>query len=834
VLLFFITGSSFAEYAPVYSADLTSANVVNDFTYSQVGTIGIATGAHASVTFTNNSLRLAGRYTSIPGLRLKNIYVTNSLRMNFSFRLQNTATSETAVALGWRMRTNATANTYPLYYLSLGRNATNASMCSIQLIKKWEYSGSTGQKVLGKYDYTPSSLINTSAFNWCITSEIIGTNQFGDKLAISAYVTNNGIPFCSFNITDTAIAASGSNATPSKPVYGGIGIAAGSLDNNSKYVGMDVLELSVSENPVRPIITPEFSIAGIGNSFTYYWGLYPIQLYDIAAVGYHAITPYTNAIAGSTLKKHCTETNTLEWVATNRFDYYVINELSTDSANQGILFNLSWRTNEFPFYADKFITTIQSNHPASKIILYEAWAAKTNILDTAGVYAQPALTALFTDFAARYTNVEVVPFGRAMQRAHQQCANPNPPLLSGDASEHPASAGSYFLACVLYSHLFDESPEGFPYYANSQIIFTNYNYASFLQRIAYDTHMHTVFTNPPQVTVTGPATPSTSTASSFSVSAADNGTITNYYWSFGDGTFTNGANLTSVTHQYTATGSYDANVTVQDDSGEWERIGQWITVNSKSNQTINFPAISTQIATNTVTLSATAGSGLPISFTVYSGPGSISGSTNLMFTGAGQVSIVASQSGDGIWNAAPNVTNSFTVHGIPAAGPVTLQRVTNQLLKVTTTMLLANTTDPEGSTLSVVWVSPVSTNGGSITLSGRWVTYTPPEGSVTDDFFQFRVRNAFGGEAVGVAKIETSSPSSTGSPTLNFNTTPVAGNVELKIFGIPGRTYIVQGATRLIGPDWVNLRECTIGAGGYVYFTETNPPSPRYYRTAQP
>jgi hypothetical protein len=205
-----------------------------------------------------------------------------------------------------------------------------------------------------------------------------------------------------------------------------------------------------------------------------------------------------------------------------------------------------------------------------------------------------------------------------------------------------------------------------------------------------------------------------------------------------------------------------------------------------------------------------------------------------MFTGAGQVSIVASQSGDGIWNAAPNVTNSFTVHGIPAAGPVTLQRVTNQLLKVTTTMLLANTTDPEGSTLSVVWVSPVSTNGGSITLSGRWVTYTPPEGNLADDFFQFRVRNAFGGEAVGVAKVETISSSSTGAPTLNFNTTPVAGNVELKIFGIPGRTYIVQGATRLIGPDWVNLRECTIGAGGYVYFTETNPPSPRYYRTAQP
>jgi hypothetical protein len=149
-------------------------------------------------------------------------------------------------------------------------------------------------------------------------------------------------------------------------------------------------------------------------------------------------------------------------------------------------------------------------------------------------------------------------------------------------------------------------------------------------------------------------------------------------------------------------------------------------------------------------------------------------------------------------------------------------------------MLLANTTDPEGSALSVVWVSPGSTNGGTVTLTGRWVTYTPPEGNVTDDFFQFRVRNAFGAEAAGTAKIETSIQTGSGSQTLNFNAVPAGGNVELRIFGIPGRTYIVQGATRLIEPDWTNLTGCVIGAGGYVNFTETNPPSPRFYRTVKP
>ncbi len=78
-------------------------------------------------------------------------------------------------------------------------------------------------------------------------------------------------------------------------------------------------------------------------------------------------------------------------------------------------------------------------------------------------------------------------------------------------------------------------------------------------------------------------------------------------------------------------------------------------------QTIDFPALADQIATNALTLSATASSGLPVSFAVASGPATISGGTALSFTGAGTVSIVASQAGDADWNPAPDVTNVFAV-----------------------------------------------------------------------------------------------------------------------------------------------------------------------------
>ncbi|MCA1808713.1 MAG: hypothetical protein LC725_04555 [Lentisphaerae bacterium] len=88
----------------------------------------------------------------------------------------------------------------------------------------------------------------------------------------------------------------------------------------------------------------------------------------------------------------------------------------------------------------------------------------------------------------------------------------------------------------------------------------------------------------------------------------------------------------------------------------------------KSNQTISFQAVSDQVVNGRVTLSATASSGLPVSFTATA-PGQITAGTNLTFTGTGQVSVVASQAGNAEWNPAPNVTNSFNVTSPPPPPP---------------------------------------------------------------------------------------------------------------------------------------------------------------------
>lgn len=80
-------------------------------------------------------------------------------------------------------------------------------------------------------------------------------------------------------------------------------------------------------------------------------------------------------------------------------------------------------------------------------------------------------------------------------------------------------------------------------------------------------------------------------------------------------------------------------------------LSQTIVFGPLSNKTYGDPAF---------TLSATASSGLPVSFRVVSGPATVSGNT-LTLTGAGTITVEASQAGNGIYSSAPAVSQSFTV-----------------------------------------------------------------------------------------------------------------------------------------------------------------------------
>ena len=88
---------------------------------------------------------------------------------------------------------------------------------------------------------------------------------------------------------------------------------------------------------------------------------------------------------------------------------------------------------------------------------------------------------------------------------------------------------------------------------------------------------------------------------------------------------------------------------------------QLFTIN-KAAQTISFPAIAPKNSTDTVQLSATASSRLPVSYSIVSGPGTIHDST-LSFTGEGNVVVRASQQGNENYLPADSVEQTVLVYG---------------------------------------------------------------------------------------------------------------------------------------------------------------------------
>ena len=120
---------------------------------------------------------------------------------------------------------------------------------------------------------------------------------------------------------------------------------------------------------------------------------------------------------------------------------------------------------------------------------------------------------------------------------------------------------------------------------------------------------------------------------------------------------------------------------------------------ARADQTLTFPAIADQLTTNTVGLSASATSGLPPAFSIFSGAATITGGTNLTFTGAGAVTVVAAQSGNANWNAAANVTNTFNV--TKAVAGVTLSNLV-QVYNAAARSATVNTT-PTGLTVAVTY-----------------------------------------------------------------------------------------------------------------------------------
>ncbi|MDR3734173.1 MAG: MBG domain-containing protein [Acidobacteriaceae bacterium] len=207
-------------------------------------------------------------------------------------------------------------------------------------------------------------------------------------------------------------------------------------------------------------------------------------------------------------------------------------------------------------------------------------------------------------------------------------------------------------------------------------------------------------------------------------------------------------------------------------------------------QTITFAALpNIPQTTSSVTLSATASSGLPVVFALVSGPATLNSSTGMLaISGPGTVVVTATQPGNSSYSAAAPVTQSFSVTGTTS-----------------TSLTLSTTTANFGSTVTLT--AKVT---GSIT------------GSIPTGTVSFYAYATLLGSPVTI--------SSSGSATLNTTAIP-SGNIKItavysgdNVFSSSTSTYqaiLIVSPTINISATSTNL---TISAGQSVSTTITLTP----------
>jgi hypothetical protein len=135
----------------------------------------------------------------------------------------------------------------------------------------------------------------------------------------------------------------------------------------------------------------------------------------------------------------------------------------------------------------------------------------------------------------------------------------------------------------------------------------------------------------------------------------------------------------------------------------------------KASQTIAFGALANKnLGDAAFTVVATATSGLPVSFSIVSGPATVTGNT-IALTGVGVVTVRASQSGDINFNAASAVEQSFTVG--KGNQTISFEALTDKNFGDAGFTLTGTATSGLPVTFEVV-SGPATVSGNTITLTG--------------------------------------------------------------------------------------------------------------------
>jgi hypothetical protein len=200
----------------------------------------------------------------------------------------------------------------------------------------------------------------------------------------------------------------------------------------------------------------------------------------------------------------------------------------------------------------------------------------------------------------------------------------------------------------------------------------------------------------------------------------------------------------------------------------------------------------------------------------------------------GSHTVAAQYAGNGNFQGSTNsLSPDQLINTSPVGYNMTMSAMKNQSTNLSATKLALKCTDADGDSLSVTAVDASSAQGGTVSLSGTTIIYTPPTNYVGADSFNYTVSDTYG--ATGTGTVSVTIESIQVSPTIQNLTQLPDGNMQLKASGIPGESYVIQAAADLNSP-WNAIGTNAADINGVIVFSDLNATNytGRFYRLAAP
>ena len=192
----------------------------------------------------------------------------------------------------------------------------------------------------------------------------------------------------------------------------------------------------------------------LGNSYTYVNDL-PNTFDQLAWSGGHRVQVGMVANGGETLDQHASAPETQDMIASQHWDYVVLQEQSEAPAVAG--------SRDYSFFpaARNLVARVRTAGAAP--IFFMTWGHRDG-LPSSGLPDFEAMQYALADGyleIAHELGVPVAPVGSVWDSVRHD--HPDIALWQDDGS-HPTAAGTYLAACVFYAAFFRQSPEGLGYH----------------------------------------------------------------------------------------------------------------------------------------------------------------------------------------------------------------------------------------------------------------------------------------------------------------------------------------------------------------------------------